>query len=184
MGKTENSHRIRKIFCAALQQIVQETQLTKLEPPVLGIVERMLDEVLSQKDASPLLQKKKAELLYADGNVARAVELFEAAQEGLPEDLDIITGLGAALYDLDRYQKALPYLEKSLVFYPDDEMIQFMTGFCLWQQGNREASCSLLISALDNAYDEIMLQYPDKVTQLLKSYLNNSNAEAPQPETP
>ena len=66
-----------------------------------------------------------------------AYQLISKALELDPESPAILDSLGWALFRLNRYQEALPYLRKALEKLPDPEVAAHL-GEVLWVMGNRE----------------------------------------------
>lgn len=70
-----------------------------------------------------------------NGHFADAAKIFTEAEPALKKSYPnhelakaIDTYLGRVYYQLDQYDKALPYLEKALVLDPNNFMLLFMTG--------------------------------------------------------
>jgi predicted Zn-dependent protease len=97
---------------------------------------------------NPQLHKIKAETLRAQGKHLEAVEEWRLALRFDPRDRETERELAASLYAGGQYLEALNTLERLLVHEPASEMLLFLKGDCLLQQGEAEEAIGPLRKAV------------------------------------
>ncbi len=93
---------------------------------------------------NPQLHKIKAETLRAQEKHKEAVAEWRLALAFDPRDRDTERELAASLYAAGEYLEALNTLERLLVHEPDSEVLWFLKGDCLLQQGKAEEAIGAL----------------------------------------
>jgi len=96
---------------------------------------------------NPQLHRVKAETLRAQGKHLEAAEEWRAVLRFDPRDRDTERELAASLYAGGQYLEALNTLERLLVHEPEAEVLWFLKGDCLLQQGEAEAAVAALRKA-------------------------------------
>lgn len=96
---------------------------------------------------NPQLHKIKAETLRAQGKHLEAVEEWRAALRFNPRDRETERELAASLYAGAQYLEALNTLERLLVHEPESQVLWFLKGDCLLQQGQAEEAIAPLRKA-------------------------------------
>jgi tetratricopeptide (TPR) repeat protein len=121
----------------------------------LVILERDLKEVIRlDPDNADAMNALGYTLADQTDRFDEALDLISQALAIKPDEPAFIDSMGWVLYRLNRLEEALPYLERALALFPNDEVAAHL-GEVLWESGQKRQAKKI--------WREALKDYPDSV---------------------
>ncbi len=118
------------------QNVVLATQLKKQGRLAESV--RLLEDIIKQRKDFAKAYDQLFEIYRSQGLIDDALQVFERAYTGNPDNFIFISGYGVALVKYERYQKGAEILEKSLRFYDQDADVWNSLGVAYGKLGDLE----------------------------------------------
>ncbi|MGH1431668.1 MAG: tetratricopeptide repeat protein [Neptuniibacter sp.] len=116
--------------------LIEDSDFSKAEQDFKRILEREPDNATVKNALGYTL------LLHTD-RYEEAYDLIKSALDKEPDDPAILDSMGWALFKLERYQEAIPYLEKAHAMFADPEVSSHLIQ-TYWATGQEEKARELL----------------------------------------
>jgi len=127
-------------------------------------IEQLTSPLLSDASSQdPTEISRQADEYFANGQYARAVQLYEKLLGFWPDNADVYNNLGLTLHYVGRSDEALQRLNEGVAVDPQYQRIWLTLGFVNGQLGNAERAREALTTAIRVGSDEQIRQSAQKM---------------------